>query len=1829
MNKLEPRTGNITGKITDRDSGQPLFGVYITIGGSGVKSTTDLRGRYFISNVPSGDCTMECSQPGYKTITAMNLTVRPGVTVQRDCQLICKNRTPLNDPVVLLPLRLEIHKMAPQPNKTVFVANYIASSRTKAYLSSNQVKTLTEPLLMQSEIQPRALQSAEYWIRWYPDTIQYLTPVGRITEAEKTAWQEFFKTYEKHREIGAVKGLYQQPTYNLTLDKLEVFYGVRPGRLSDDDMARCQAYDQAARELIRNESQGVREALGWQDTENPEIKASWIAFAKMAGPVRARQIAKQMIDGNWDFDTEEELDEEPLDILVNRGMPLKTLPEEISLYTIKDRQISLLVEGVEIHRDQLFISPTDFAGSQWMTDFTKAVQEGMGIVISDPGKVQQIDQADWLIVVGVNQTADSRTVLEDALRRNSATGEISILAQDAPTNNTESAPTQFSDMESDVEAYLQKTRMKIPAEDAAPDLIAQIGQNRTDAQRLTHIFKLSSSTLSEISGGAASEMTEAAAMAALLWTPCTWHYQQLWGGFFNQYFPPMSQFLKNLNPGAFFVNNVRARGALPIIRIQDNPYGLLPVISLRDWSKNLSRDARVSASDAENIFGFVDSFKNRFLALSQQAPKLDLAPDDQRYETLVEILKSAPISKRVDVRSFDSAKPADMSEDPQYLNCPLVKENAEGMTPSAETPFPEVTYLADFSHINRSDFNPDNFQIDANSSLLKRLLKYFLELAFTNVPQPPINPGGVIVGGVIEAAPLKAAFRAIAPGPKEPPEKTPPGKTPPEKPPVKPPPVVFPVPGTVTPATPQIPGGLDLIAEAASLLKQVHPDKLEILLLETLDLFSHRLDAWFTGLANSVLEECQRQNAQSPPTGVYGWLEKPGQSPPRSIKPEFIQAPSVKQATTAAILRNASIHNGTNDNSGAFQINLSSEQIRTGVWYMEGLRQGHLSGELLGYRLERMIHEESKKPNSPILDTDVFDLRDRYPLTLQETRDETGEPTATLTIIDGEKFLNDPNAPAKFTQVKAALNRIKDAAADIALCEVIDASDNVARQGGWMDFLDGDGLPPREEFIRSQRSGDVHGTKVFLPLPSPASLEAELAETNPRVIADPVLAHFCAALMPDFETKEIVAELTKIDGTHTRPITFMARELKMRPIDLVIGGLEELKLKVRYHLLFCWKSNDPSDRTSASPCNILGPFPDFEKSDELLNEVAIELIPPASSADQLSIFNYIRKAGLIRQLIHQNQAKNSPGNVAPADLHLLSQEQLDKLDPLAGFELLAKRLRRLRDQLIKLISNIVANTSELKKRLLVLRKLGECRTCLQKITDGITSEITQLKAKVNNMIDSDPDFKALATQSSLLPQIEQLPGTGSIPPEPVDNLQALLSVLEKQFVPYVENSAKALVTNPNLSLWEISRFGLEQALTPLPDEPTVEASARLLKLFDQLFSSLIDKLLPLGSGSPASQSDIQCLRVVYLNAEEVNEVLVSSPDRAAGAEQLRKRLPLTAEQAQVITSQNFETARYFEPLINHFLAKLKDFARSVTSYEDWVSSLNNAWKLNDSAVREQIISTTKNKAQEVITLLQAVTDREGMVILTPHLLVEDNGDRADWTLDLSQTEALSGSAYLKEYRKVRPAIDTLFKLFDVGNDLKLYEDKREQRIKSDDMLPQKQGNTDFLYLLPAGSTSRMKSLTFLLIDQWQEGIPNPEGSEMTGIALQYDAPQTEAPNAVIIATPPYRSGGEFWSGDLLANTLLETIELMQIRVVGSDELRGDALLNWIFHLPVLLFPPAKDGSPLFPSRPQLFHGFDLGALSGYVLASKLTADDLSQTSPTSTRSEAPKIGGKK
>lgn len=73
----------------------------------------------------------------------------------------------------------------------------------------------------------------------------------------------------------------------------------------------------------------------------------------------------------------------------------------------------------------------------------------------------------------------------------------------------------------------------------------------------------------------------------------------------------------------------------------------------------------------------------------------------------------------------------------------------------------------------------------------------------------------------------------------------------------------------------------------------------------------------------------------------------------------------------------------------------------------------------------------------------------------------------------------------------------------------------------------------------------------------------------------------------------------------------------------------------------------------------------------------------------------------------------------------------------------------------------------------------------------------------------------------------------------------------------------------------------------------------------------------------------------------------------------------------------------------------------------------------------------------------------------------------------------------------------------------------------------------------------------LLIDDWTEVIPNK--SEMTGVVFQHDAPGARAPHAVLLAVAP--TFGPTWSLPALEATVLETIELAQLRTVDADALR--------------------------------------------------------------------------
>ena len=76
----------ITGRIVDRGSGQPMAAVQVSIAGTGIGALSQQTGRYLLLNVPVGTHTVTAQRIGFKTTTAQ-VTVGAGATVVQDFSL--------------------------------------------------------------------------------------------------------------------------------------------------------------------------------------------------------------------------------------------------------------------------------------------------------------------------------------------------------------------------------------------------------------------------------------------------------------------------------------------------------------------------------------------------------------------------------------------------------------------------------------------------------------------------------------------------------------------------------------------------------------------------------------------------------------------------------------------------------------------------------------------------------------------------------------------------------------------------------------------------------------------------------------------------------------------------------------------------------------------------------------------------------------------------------------------------------------------------------------------------------------------------------------------------------------------------------------------------------------------------------------------------------------------------------------------------------------------------------------------------------------------------------------------------------------------------------------------------------------------------------------------------------------------------------------------------------------------------------------------------------------------------------------------------------------
>ena len=403
--------------------------------------------------------------------------------------------------------------------------------------------------------------------------------------------------------------------------------------------------------------------------------------------------------------------------------------------------------------------------------------------------------------------------------------------------------------------------------------------------------------------------------------------------------------------------------------------------------------------------------------------------------------------------------------------------------------------------------------------------------------------------------------------------------------------------------------------DALAHLEDVSTAKLERAFVEHIDLCTYRLDAWKNGFMNYELYQMRSPGAnddsESPYRqglyiGAYGILEEVrsenkileevteldddlgevflSENDPPLFKDKtnggYIAAPSLNHAVTSAVLRNGYMENASQTNPDALSVNLSSERVRKALSLIEGIRGGQGLSELLGYRLERGLHE-----SHPTLELDfyIYELRKAFPLRanrIKDTKDDNASieeieaknvvdalalidhvktlPTASQVYPYGKPLSTDGLTTAIKNAIKAEVDKImdlNDAISDVAMAESVHqvVQGNYDRGAATLNTYSKGNFPPIPDVIQTPRSGInlTHRVAVHLePGLNPNTSPYGFAMT-PRAKGEPGLNKWLSTILPapaNVVCKVLYKDVT--DDSEKEAIISQAN-LQLQPIDLV------------------------------------------------------------------------------------------------------------------------------------------------------------------------------------------------------------------------------------------------------------------------------------------------------------------------------------------------------------------------------------------------------------------------------------------------------------------------------------------------------------------------------------------------------------------------------------------------------------------------------------------------------------------------------------------------------
>ncbi|HVJ72542.1 MAG TPA: hypothetical protein VNB03_00770 [Casimicrobiaceae bacterium] len=805
-------------------------------------------------------------------------------------------------------------------------------------------------------------------------------------------------------------------------------------------------------------------------------------------------------------------------------------------------------------------------GAEWLVDYAKAEAQGLAITLplAAPG-----NRVDSLFVVGVRGSADAaraKAELEALLTAHRHARGLAIVPQGSATNNTERERS----------GWQRRAAPRMPRLAA----IGALPAADSNAAVVARALGIDVATLADVEGAEGAEQSLALAMNVALWSPGV-------GGLLDR----VNEITKDgdtlddaMRERARVLDrdHVRGRGPVPAIRVGNQPYGILPVGALDTlWQPG---------SDAfdKGLLDLMRRFRAKWRQSLVNVSKVrgGATLDD----VLLDVLGSAPVSRGLRVRSVLSEGagafiPLDDPDDAEVLERMtqrLVFEDLGIMSmkygvgslekKSRPLALPRVhesdgTFIDDLLN-GRYPGHP--------ASVLQALLKLAWDAAGKAIDDAASSTEVFVLNGAATTLPdrVRSRVAAIAEGGERPAARewhaiadaianqvgesgsgvialhapiagvrSSLGA------------LALDVAGS-TGIIDLMPKALGAWARAGARYAELR-DSLarirdmpqdgaglaarDILVAETLDCASHRLDAWLTAIVDERRVQLRSAAPDGIAIGAYGWIE--------DLVPDhgrrdggYVVAPSTAHAVTAGLLRNAYLaHNPDTGGSGAFAVDLSSARVRRALDLLEGMRQGQSLGALLGYAIERALHEAgldrlkvSLRALAPLVDGKLSSRGEAVPA-------PAAEAVAASNVVDGvaliERFADDAQAvysaldatplnnpyllpgtwktltPVERQTVRTAIGTARDAndaLADLLLAEAVHqlAQGNAARAGAALDAAGSGDAPPVDPTVVQTPAQGVPFTHRLMIVATDATTTWDAS--RPRSLAEPRLEAWAA-----------------------------------------------------------------------------------------------------------------------------------------------------------------------------------------------------------------------------------------------------------------------------------------------------------------------------------------------------------------------------------------------------------------------------------------------------------------------------------------------------------------------------------------------------------------------------------------------------------------------------------------------------------------------------------------------------------------------------------------------